>query len=281
MLSLNHKIRPCPELAKYINCYYVFDDGGIFRELEVTTLENGITEMIIHLGDPTIFCNKSRNIRNQYRVSLTGQYLDDVVMVTTGHTHIISVNFKPGGMYAIFGVPQNFYESKNVSLDDIESNISSLLWEELMEQQGIAGRIHILEEFLIQHVRRSRMPVTEMSRMAEYIRAFEGQISVHLLAGMAGMSVRTFSRRFSSQIGLSPKQYAEIIRLNRVCSDMVNTGKHDLLTIALHHGYYDASHLINTFKKYLHLTPSEFTIQLLKDGDYTGKFTLIDPATDK
>jgi transcriptional regulator GlxA family with amidase domain len=95
------------------------------------------------------------------------------------------------------------------------------------------------------------------------------------------MSVRTFSRRFRSQIGLSPKQYAEIIRLNRVCSDLVHPGKHDLLTIALHHGYYDASHLINAFKNYLHLTPSEFTTQLLKDGDYTGKFTLLDPATSK
>lgn len=280
MLSLYQRIRPCPELARYINCYYVFDDGGLFRKMEVTTLENGITEMMIHLGDPTIFYNKSRNIRNQYRISLTGQYLDNVVMVTTGHTRIISVNFKPGGMHAIFGIPQYFYESKNISLADIESRSSGLLWEELMEHQEITKRIQILEDFLIRHVRRSKLPVTEMSRIAEYIRAYRGQISVHLMAGMAGMSERTFSRRFRSQIGLSPKQYAEILRLNSVCLDLANSGKQDLLTIALQHGYYDASHLINSFKNYLHLTPSEFTLRLLRDGDYTGKFTMADFAKD-
>lgn len=276
MFSLYQQIRPCPELSRYIDCYYVFNDEGLFRGKEVTTLDNGITEMMIHLGDSTVFYNKNKSIRNQYRISLTGQYLDEVVMQTTGNTHIISVNFKPGGMYAVFGIPQDYFESNNINLGDIEPGKPDLLWEELMTQKDTAAKIRVLENYLIRHIRQNKQPITEMSQIAEYIKACKGNVSIQSLAGMTGMSVRTFTRRFRIQVGVTPKQYAEIMRLNSVCADMVNPVKNDLLSIALQHGYYDASHLINTFKNYLHVTPSEFTTQLLKDGDYTGKFTLVD-----
>lgn len=275
MISLNQSIQPCPELARYINCYNVFDDDGFFKGLEVITLENGITEMMIQLGDPTVFYNKSRNIRNQYYISLTGQYLDYVVIETIGHSLIISVNFKPGGMYAIFGIPQDYYVSKNINFEDVVNRNSSLLWEALMGKKNLSERIRCIEQFLIQRLRRSKLPVLEMSNIAQFIREHEGNINVHNLAEMAGVSLRTFSRRFRSQIGVTPKQYAEIIRLNSVCKDMAELHSHDLLSIALRHGYYDASHLINSFKNYLHLTPSEFAKQLLRDVGYTAKFTLV------
>ncbi|KAB2868908.1 MAG: helix-turn-helix transcriptional regulator [Bacteroidales bacterium] len=273
---LYRKVFPCKELSNFINCYYEFNDYGMFKGQGVRILNNGFTEMIIQLASPTIFNNKSRKIENSYKTSLSGQYIDKIVTTTTGHTHIISVNFKPGGMYAIFGIPQLYFESDNINLADIEFIESENLWDELMNLNSTNKRIECIEKYLIKQYRKKAQPIVEMNYAANLIRVRNGNILIRELAKELRMSIRTFNRRFRTQVGITPKQYSEVIRLNCICNDLIHSNSSDLLYLATKYGYYDSSHLINSFKKFLFITPKELIDYKLPNGDYTEKITIID-----
>ena len=84
---------PCERLARYVDCFYIYKDDGLFKNVGVNILNNGYTEMLIQLGDITEFYHKDKEIRNGYRISLSGHYLDKITTTPKGNTHIISVNF--------------------------------------------------------------------------------------------------------------------------------------------------------------------------------------------
>lgn len=272
---LYKKTLPCKELSKFIDCYYEFNDNGLFNGQGVRILNNGFTEMIFQLANPTIFNNNAKKIENSFKISLSGQYIDKIVTTTSGHTHIISVNFKPGGMYAIFGIPQYYFESNNINLADIDTNESENLWDELMNLNTSYERIECIEKYLIKLYRKKCKPIVEMNYAANIIRKQKGNLHVRELSNNLKMSIRTFNRRFKMQVGIAPKQYSEIIRLNYICNHLISSRTHDLLSLATKYGYYDSSHLINSFKRYLFLTPKELIDYKLPNGDYTEKITII------
>ncbi|WP_447971870.1 helix-turn-helix domain-containing protein [Nitrospira sp. M1] len=62
---------------------------------------------------------------------------------------------------------------------------------------------------------------------------------------------------FREAFGTTPAQYIITQRLRRVQSLLVN-GKDDITSIAHATGFSSHSHLTTTFKKHLHITPSQF-----------------------
>ncbi|MBN2612705.1 MAG: AraC family transcriptional regulator [Bacteroidales bacterium] len=270
------KILPCERLARYINCYYVYKDDGLFKNVRVHILNNGYTEMLFQLGDITEFCNFDKGVRNRYKISLSGQYLDKIITVPKGKTHIISVNFKPGGMYGIFGIPQNYFTSSNIALSDVDPLGSRFLWEQLTEKTDTKKQINCIEAYLVQKMDKNKYPVLEMQHAVSIIAQKKGVICIHSVAEMLRLSVRTFNRRFYTQVGITPKQLSEIYRVNGVCDLILKNYQTDILDIALNSGYYDSSHLNRAFKNYLHITPSELCKKALPFGGYCDKITIID-----
>ena len=65
---------------------------------------------------------------------------------------------------------------------------------------------------------------------------------------------RTLERRFCACMGMTPKQYARIVRFKHSYHQLVlaDTGK---LTVHLD-GYYDQSHFIHEFRHFLGVAPS-------------------------
>ena len=71
-------------------------------------------------------------------------------------------------------------------------------------------------------------------------------------------SVRQLERNFKKFIGLSPKEYANIIRFQYALGLIKNSEKkRSLLEIAFECGYYDHSHLTNEIKRNTGLAPSQ------------------------
>jgi transcriptional regulator GlxA family with amidase domain len=64
-------------------------------------------------------------------------------------------------------------------------------------------------------------------------------------------------RNFKKLIGLSPKEYSNIIRFQNALSLIKNSSqRRSLLDIAFECGYYDHSHLSNEIKQKTGLSPS-------------------------
>ncbi|MBL7882399.1 MAG: AraC family transcriptional regulator [Chryseobacterium gambrini] len=65
-------------------------------------------------------------------------------------------------------------------------------------------------------------------------------------------------RKFSSAIGLSPKQLSRTIRLQAALKMLLNDQFSNLVELAYENEYYDQAHFIKDFKEFTGSTPKEF-----------------------
>lgn len=90
-------------------------------------------------------------------------------------------------------------------------------------------------------------------------------ISIERLADRAGMSPRNFSRIFTSETGISPGQYVELLRLNRA-RELLESGNDTLQTIAEMSGFGREERLRRVFQRRLRVTPVEYRNHFQKSG---------------
>lgn len=69
----------------------------------------------------------------------------------------------------------------------------------------------------------------------------------------AGLSSRHFRRLFKQVMGVSPKLYSRILRMERVLQEFHSNP--DLNYLERVHGFYDQSHFIREFKRFTNVTP--------------------------
>jgi methylphosphotriester-DNA--protein-cysteine methyltransferase len=69
---------------------------------------------------------------------------------------------------------------------------------------------------------------------------------------------KTFVRHFRKHVGLSPKRFARVRRLQRVLQSIPDSGGIDWCDIAARHCYTDQSHFIHDFRDLTGLTPAAY-----------------------
>lgn len=86
---------------------------------------------------------------------------------------------------------------------------------------------------------------------------FSEEIKLPDLAKKAGLSVRTFNRRFKLAAGVTANEYLQNQRLNNA-KDLLRTSNLSIIDIASRSGYQDNSYFCLRFKKEMAQTPSSY-----------------------
>jgi AraC-like DNA-binding protein len=145
-----------------------------------------------------------------------------------------------------------------INAEDCLGKEVSFLCEQLFMMNDLKDMIGSIERFLIQLINKSCKSLEPIDKTSQLIVKHEGNISLNWLAAQSCLSVRQFIRRFEEHIGVSPKMFQKIIRLDRAYRLKNNNSTNDWLCIALASGYYDYQHLVKDFKEFIHLTPTAF-----------------------
>ena len=96
-----------------------------------------------------------------------------------------------------------------------------------------------------------------MNVAAEIIRKNKG-IKIEELAKMLFISKRQLQREFKNKVGISPKHYYRITRINEVLRLLDGDRQMDLTSVAYACGYFDQAHFINDFKRITGVRPTIF-----------------------
>ncbi|PTL76797.1 AraC family transcriptional regulator [Vitiosangium sp. GDMCC 1.1324] len=174
----------------------------------------------------------------------------------------IAVRFKPGGAYPFFGVPMSELTDRIVSIDTLWGADGTRLRHELAEAPSIAARMQVLEDALTERLRRGdvfepasahvvRRAIRVMTDATEPPR-------VEVLARELGLSARQLRRAFDEVVGVSPKEFARVVRFQRAVRASERAATPDWGAIAAAVGYYDQAHLISDFRALTGTTPSAF-----------------------
>jgi AraC family transcriptional regulator len=105
---------------------------------------------------------------------------------------------------------------------------------------------------------RGGLPPSVLRRVREYIEAhLEKNVSLEVLAGVAGLSTSYFARAFKQSEGVAPHDYLMRRRVHRALELLAGT---DLPLSAIAHasGFSDQSHFARRFRQHSGVTPSRY-----------------------
>ena len=95
---------------------------------------------------------------------------------------------------------------------------------------------------------------------------------------LSGLSHRQFRRKFAEQVGIPPKLYARINRLQHALQLKTECPTLTWIDVTYRAGYFDQTHLVNDFKSLTGEVPSRFLAMLSTDPDVLVPTSLTDLA---
>jgi len=103
-------------------------------------------------------------------------------------------------------------------------------------------------------------PAMDLQRSTSLIMEASGDISIRVVATMLGCSSRYIQKLFKKGLGLTPKKFADIIRLRSIVDKIAagGNGKSDFTGIAISNRFYDQAHFTNAFQAMFKTTPKRF-----------------------
>lgn len=100
--------------------------------------------------------------------------------------------------------------------------------------------------------------VSGFDKVLDVIRSrFQGPLSNSELAEAAGVSLRTFERRFLEKFRMTPQQYIRRLRIRAACRQLVFSSK-TLAEVALETGFADQSHFSHEFRRQMGRAPRDY-----------------------
>jgi len=168
------------------------------------------------------------------------------------------VRFHPAGARSFLGFALAEATDRRIALDAIWPEEARRLSSAILHA-GDAGRIELAERFVARRIAHHRVPIDEpIARSAAEIEARSGRCNLEDVIAAAGVGRRQFERRFRDCVGLSPKRFASVLRLRSVFDVLQEDPGSDWTAAALAAGYFDQSHLIRDFRRYVGCTPAQF-----------------------
>lgn len=171
-----------------------------------------------------------------------------VIEIEAGRVHL-DVEFTAAGAAAFFPTALTEVRGDIVGLDELWRDGADLRDRVL----AAPDKVRVVEEALSGHL--TGAPDPAICRAVDLI---EDGWSLTAVTEGLGLLPRTFRRRFVAQVGLTPKRYARIRRLQRVVCAVAGCRKPDWALVAAQHGYCDQAHLIDEFRDLVGCTPGEY-----------------------
>ncbi len=249
---------PGKELRSFVKCYWTLESPKEEYPQKQTIVPDGCMEMIFHYGD--LYKQYTENGKNslQPRCFVIGQLTRPLEIAPTGETGIFSVRFHPNGFLPFTTIPIKEMENTAIPLQKLFGKEGQEIEEKILNVHLTSERIKLIEPFLLKRLTDNETIDRIVKSTVETILTANGQLSVDELSKQANINRRQLERKFSSAIGLSPKQLSKTIRLQASLKMMLNKKFTSLTALAYENEYYDQAHFIKDFKELTGFTPKEF-----------------------
>ena len=169
-----------------------------------------------------------------------------------GAHECVQVYLTPAGVLRILGIPGSDLANRIWSVRDEFALFDTSFVNELLGVEDWSVRLALVEARLLHMASRGRDLDDFVEWMWSQLQSRGGSARVGELVEGTGWSHRHVARRFSDQIGLTPKSAADLIRFEHAAADLRNA---TLAEVAVRHGYADQSHFSREVRRFAGETP--------------------------
>ncbi len=253
-----------PALAPYADWFWSVRwtrHGQPLRTSEV------ITNPVCHLtfeqgsrtgGDPLV----RHNIRLPAAV-VTTVWTSRFRVQLAGEGRVLGLRFKPGGLSAL--IDAVLPADQALRADSLLPGAAEVLAAVLAEPDDTQRR-DIVQSWLVLLAREPSVDYLMARDLVEWSLRDSDVVRVEQIADRAGMSVRGVQRLFREYIGVPPKWVLMRGRLQDAAAALDRDPSAELADVAAGLGWYDQSHFVRDFRRFLGVTPGRYARDARQDA---------------
>lgn len=156
------------------------------------------------------------------------------------------------------GIHQKELKDMQCPFYDIDSKLSKSLRNAIEFSKTADELVFKVDSILIQAMEGNRKNLRYILSVIDKIKHTGGTIPIKKLAESEYISERQLNRVFEETIGLSPKMFSRLVRINKAIKTYKDCIMSNFTYIAYESGFFDQSHLIREFNEFCGTTPSNF-----------------------
>lgn len=254
-------ILPHPALSDFIYNYAICQ---IQDNLNLTYpwFANHETTLGFFLGDTPVLiknANPEGERKSTGKICLFGlvtQFAGTVQFKGICNTFLIE--FKPNGFNKLFKIPASEICNTTFPANELIGKEVEHLYEQLLNATSFEEKVRFADNYLLNIVNSQKALYANdgITKISYQLLNNSHPINISAYAYKANMSMRNFERRFSEQVGTSPKLFCRLLRFNKAFKSKISFPEMSWTDIAYESGYCDTMHLIKEFKQFANASPA-------------------------
>ena len=252
---------PVPEqLRHHVACLWRLRDARP-ADTTQTIYPDGYCELIVHLRTPPRCWDAADGWHEQAVSLFAAQRVTAVKLAIREPLDCVGLRLQPAAsdllankslpalrdrIVDLAGLNRAFSKSLRAAVRSFAAGSDAALWR-LMARRVAA---HGLDE--------------RIAKAVERFRISKGTARIDATARTAGMSMRGFQTRFRSRVGLAPKEFARLMRLQATLRAL-DEGDGSISEVAADSGFADQAHATRDVRRITGLTPARLRAALRAD----------------
>ena len=188
--------------------------------------------------------------------SICGQQVSRYNFYLTSEYLMLRVHFNPGALFRLLHIPLSEFSDCWFDAESVIGREISDVNERLANCLNYAQMIAIVEEYLINKIRKVKADTHPLDQVATSLLINPTRFSLDWLAGQSCLCQRQFNRKFIERMGIGPKLYSRIVRFHKAYQYKEAHPQENWMSVAFLFGYVDYQHLVKDFKEFAHVTPN-------------------------
>ncbi|TAE84221.1 MAG: AraC family transcriptional regulator [Bacteroidetes bacterium] len=255
---------PSKTLEPFVQCYWNLEADKEDTPLKNTIVPDGTMKLIFHYGDTYKHHPPSGKSVLLPKCFLIGQLTRPYVVEPVGVTGSFVVRFHPNGFLPFSTIPIKKMENTAVPIGKLFGQEGETIGNKILAAHSTLERINHIEAFLLKLLTDKKVIDHVVKSTIETMLEANGKFAVSEFSQKMNINRRQLARKFSTTIGLSPKQLSKTIRIQAALKTLLAKETISLTDLAYENEYFDQAHFIKDFKEFTGLTPKEFYGEELK-----------------
>lgn len=259
---MDYREHPVPaDLRRHVQCLWVLRDEDPGDDVQVI-YPDGCCELLAELGVPLRFHGVDGQVRSDQPFCFAAQQRGPIRLQAAGPVHCIGVRLKPACSALVAGVRLPALREQAPDLHVLDAAFAVEFRDAALASTAMQSPEPLWQ--LMRGRCACFVPDALAEHAVERLDAVDGDLRIGELARRLGVALRTLQPRFLAAVGMTPKEYARVRRLQALLRTL-DAEDADIADAALRHGYSDQAHATHELVNWAGITPARLVRALRGD----------------
>lgn len=255
-------VEPAALLRPFIKHYWFIATDGAASHTEYLPSDTGCG-LLFNLSGSLILGNEDGNATQARPLAppiiLSGPHTRFLPVTTGPYCDAAGIRFQPGMAYPFFQTTLAEFVTPTAAPEALCQRLHlTQVFDQLVAIKDVTARSEFLNHWLLDQLQKALNVNPELPHALNQLEQ-QTLPSITSLAETTQLSQRQLERVFKEWVGISPKQYSRLLRINSARHQLKSSKSDtDLSEVALAAGYFDQAHFNREFKRVVGLTPGQY-----------------------